>query len=138
MPYWTLIDARWNSMLHRPLHAAAYFLNPQRQYGPNFRADTEVRKGLLHVMDTLVPDKALRAKIDKQMDEFKKRTGYFGCDMARINLDKEPADWWDSYGIEYPELQTFAIRILCLTASSSGCERNWSAFEMVSAQKSRL
>lgn len=41
------------------------------------------------------------------------------------------ADWWDSYGDECPELQRFAIRVLSLTCSSSGCERNWSAFQLV-------
>ncbi|CAJ2656669.1 unnamed protein product [Trifolium pratense] len=41
------------------------------------------------------------------------------------------AQWWESYGDEHPELQKFAICVLSLTCSSSGCERNWSAFEMV-------
>jgi len=45
---------------------------------------------------------------------------------------KTPAQWWDSYGDECPELQRFAIRVLSLTCTSSGCECNWSAFEMVS------
>jgi len=45
---------------------------------------------------------------------------------------KTSAQWWDSYGDECPELQRFAIRVLSLTCTSSGCERNWSAFEMVS------
>jgi len=45
---------------------------------------------------------------------------------------KTPAQWWDSYGNECPELQRFAIQVLSLTCTSSGCERNWSAFEMVS------
>jgi hypothetical protein len=31
-------------------------------------------------------------------------------------------------------LQKMAIRILSLTSSSSGCERNWSIFEGVSIQ----
>ncbi|KAL8138686.1 hypothetical protein V2J09_004687 [Rumex salicifolius] len=45
------------------------------------------------------------------------------------------ADWWDSYGDECPELKKFAIRVLSLTCSSSSCERNWSAFEMVHTKK---
>ena len=57
----------------------------------------------------------------------------FGIEAAKITMDKKtPAKWWDSYGDECPELQKFAIRVLSLTCSSSGCERNWSAFEMVS------
>ncbi|KAK4278738.1 hypothetical protein QN277_016541 [Acacia crassicarpa] len=48
---------------------------------------------------------------------------------------KSPAAWWESYGDGVPELQKFAIRVLSLTCSSSGCERNWSAFEMVRTKK---
>jgi hypothetical protein len=40
-------------------------------------------------------------------------------------------DWWRSYGGRAIELQRFAKMIVSLCASSSGCERNWSAFEFV-------
>ena len=51
--------------------------------------------------------------------------GLFGIEVAKIARDKKtPAKWWDSYGDECPELQKFAIRVLSLTCSSSGCERN--------------
>ncbi|CAM8979427.1 unnamed protein product [Rhodiola kirilowii] len=46
-----------------------------------------------------------------------------------------PAQWWDMYGYYTPDLKKFAIQILSLTCSSSGCERNWSAFEMVHTKK---
>nr|GEX84810.1 zf-BED domain-containing protein [Tanacetum cinerariifolium] len=36
----------------------------------------------------------------------------------------------DSFGDDTPELKRFAMRVLSLMCSSSGCERNWSAFEM--------
>jgi len=42
------------------------------------------------------------------------------------------ASWWRLYGYETPALQKMATRILSLTSSSSGCERNWSGFEGVS------
>lgn len=45
--------------------------------------------------------------------------------------EEKPAYWWDSSGDDCPELQRFEIRVLSLTCSSSGCERNWSAFEQV-------
>ena len=28
-PIWNIIDDRWNRQLHRPLHAAGYYLNPR-------------------------------------------------------------------------------------------------------------
>ena len=40
-------------------------------------------------------------------------------------------NWWNFYGTDTPELKEMAMRILNLTTSSSGCERNWSTFEMV-------
>jgi hypothetical protein len=42
------------------------------------------------------------------------------------------ASWWRLYGTETLGLQRMAVRILSLTSSFSGCERNWSIFEMVS------
>jgi hypothetical protein len=41
--------------------------------------------------------------------------------------------WWRMYGGETPDLQRLAIRILSLTSSASGCERNWSCYESVSS-----
>ena len=29
IPLWRIIDERWNKQLHRPLHAAGYYLNPR-------------------------------------------------------------------------------------------------------------
>jgi len=42
------------------------------------------------------------------------------------------ANWWGVFGGSSPNLRRIAIRILSLTISSSGCERNWSTFEGVS------
>ncbi|CAM8953414.1 unnamed protein product [Rhodiola kirilowii] len=41
----------------------------------------------------------------------------------------------DMYGDYTPNLKKFTIQILSLTCSSSGCECNWSAFEMVHTKK---
>ncbi|MCI43346.1 hypothetical protein A2U01_0064583, partial [Trifolium medium] len=76
-------------------------------------------------------DMTMVNKIDGQLEFFKSKRGFFGDEVAQLGLkNKEPAQWWESYGGEHPELQNFAIRVLSLTCSSSGCERNWSAFEM--------
>ncbi|CAL5371681.1 unnamed protein product [Camellia sinensis] len=45
------------------------------------------------------------------------------------------ADWWSSFGHETLDLQKFAIKVLSLTCSSSGCERNWSVFEHLHSKK---
>jgi hypothetical protein len=47
MPIWEIIDQRWDNQLHRPLHAAGYYLNPELHYSLDFKADWEVKKGFL-------------------------------------------------------------------------------------------
>ena len=38
-------------------------------------------------------------------------------------------EWWRLFGTDAHILQKLAIRLLSQTASSSGCERNWSLFD---------
>ncbi|GKB65216.1 zf-BED domain-containing protein [Tanacetum coccineum] len=85
-------------------------------------------------------DENLSNKIDLKLVLFKKSKGLFGCSTAKLTKnEKSHADWWDSFGDDTPKLKQFAIRVLSLTCSSSGCERNWSAFEMVhSKRRNRL
>lgn len=59
-------------MLHTLVHGATFFVNLQMQYMPRFKADMEVEKSLMNVMETLVPDRSERALIDVQLDEFTK------------------------------------------------------------------
>ncbi|PWA76661.1 zf-BED domain-containing protein [Artemisia annua] len=82
-------------------------------------------------------DQNLANEIDCQMDMFKNKKGnLFNLNIATQNIDKKtPVDWWDSFGDDTPELKRFAMRVLSLTCSSSGCERNWSAFEMVHSKR---
>ncbi|KAM4087712.1 hypothetical protein ACB094_07G016200 [Castanea mollissima] len=90
-----------------------------------------VQKRLYTCFQRMVPEVSDRKKIDVQLEKFKQAKGLFGIEAAILARNtKQPAEWWDSYGDDCPELKKFAIRILSLTCSSSGCERNWSAFEM--------
>jgi len=101
-------------------------------YGPEYKVDYEVKRGMYDCLERLVGDIDEMSKIDEQIESFKSKSGFFGSPLAQRALKtKTPAQWWESYGDEHPELQRFAIRILSLTFSSSGCERNWSAFERV-------
>ncbi|XP_078151442.1 uncharacterized protein LOC144546766 [Carex rostrata] len=45
------------------------------------------------------------------------------------------AHWWSIHGSEAPYLRNIAIKILGLTCSASGCERNWSTFEWTHSKK---
>ena len=52
-----------------------------------------------------------------------------GCRQQRPNRQQEMRE----YATEVPALHKMATRILSLTSSASGCERNWSGFEAVSS-----
>ncbi|CAM8913918.1 unnamed protein product [Rhodiola kirilowii] len=137
-PVWKIIDDRWKRQLHRPLHAAAYYLNPQCHFTNDFKGDNiDVKNGLYNCLTKLVSDAAERDRINMQLADFRFRLGpLFGTQYAKNAMKSmHPAQWWDMYGDYTPDLKKFAIRILSLTCSSSGCERNWSAFEMVHTKK---
>ncbi|KAK4562223.1 hypothetical protein RGQ29_004902 [Quercus rubra] len=101
---------------------------------------SDIKLGLYTCLQRMVPEVSDRKKIDVQLEKFKQAKGLFGIEAAILARNtKQPAEWWDSYGDDYPELKKIAIRILSLTCSSSGCEKNWSAFEMVhSKRRNRL
>ncbi|XP_072087000.1 uncharacterized protein [Arachis hypogaea] len=136
-PIWEIINGRWKSQLHRPLHAAAYYLNPHYHYEPNFMVDdADIKIGLYSCLKKLVPNQEERKKVGLQLPDFHYARGLFGNETAKSSRKTMlPAEWWNFYGDSCPELKKFAIRVLSLTCSSSGCERNWSAFEMVHTKR---
>eukprot|EP00258_Populus_trichocarpa_P030141 XP_024446160.1 uncharacterized protein LOC18107638 [Populus trichocarpa] len=76
------------------------------------------------------------AKLTYNLNHSRMQNGCLALTLPRQQeIKKTSAQWWDSYGDECPELQRFAIRVLSLTCTSSGCERNWSAFEMVHTKR---
>lgn len=102
-------------------------------YHPDFKADYEVKRGMYECLERMGGDIDEITKIDAQIEGFKSKSGFLGSEIAQRALKtKTPAQWWEQYGDALPELQRFAVRVLGLTCSSSGCERNWSAFERVS------
>ncbi|XP_073152814.1 uncharacterized protein [Henckelia pumila] len=132
-----IIDKRWNIQLHHPLHAAGYFMNPEFFYSnPDIENDDEVLEGLYKCIARLVGGEDLRDKITNQLEKYKNAEGLFGLPMAiRQRASKSPADWWSSYGASTPKLKSFAMKILYLTCSSSGCEHYLSVFEHVVSQR---
>ncbi|XP_058725529.1 uncharacterized protein LOC131596808 [Vicia villosa] len=136
MPLWEIIGERWDKQLHNPLYAAGYFLNQQFHYSYGFREDNPmIESGLHHCIARMVIDPEERAKIEAQLDDFDKRANLLGRPTAVMTArDEVPSVWWDAFGGELPELQKFACRVLSLTCSSHGGERNRKAFEMVHAK----
>nr|CAN66311.1 hypothetical protein VITISV_027163 [Vitis vinifera] len=106
-----IIDKRWEIQLHRPLHAARLTRDPTKQ-----------------------------EKVVAEVSLFTNAQGLFGNELAiRTRKTRAPAEWWAAYGASAPNLQKFAMKVLNLTCSASGYERNWSIFENIhSKRRNRL
>ncbi|CAI9259863.1 unnamed protein product [Lactuca saligna] len=133
---WDIIDEKWEHQMHRDLHAAAYYLNPQFKWSPNVSQHPEIKRGLYNCMDRLIKSNDIYMKIEAQLDDYKYKKGMFGC-RASLNsyMKRVPVTWWGHYGDEVPELQAFAMKILGFTFSASSCERNWSTFNQVHTKR---
>ncbi|XP_068669482.1 uncharacterized protein [Aristolochia californica] len=140
MFYWNIIDSRWDTLIHRPLHTAGFFLNPQFFYSIKGEVHNEVMSGVLDCIERLVPDTKVQDKINKELSSYKNATGDFGrkiADRARYSLP--PADWWSTYGGSCPNLTRLAIRILSQTCTATGFHRDHIPFEQIHSQiKNRL
>ncbi|KAK2662403.1 hypothetical protein Ddye_000977 [Dipteronia dyeriana] len=119
MPIWNVIDEIWNTHLHSPLHAAAYYLNPSLFYSSDFNCDEEVSSDLLCCI-CMVQDEHTQALINLQLDKYINAKDDFheGSNMNERNKYL-PAEWWWCYGNQCPELQKFAIKILSQTCDGA-------------------
>ena len=86
-PIWRRVDNRWNLMLHQPLHAAGYFLNPHFRYEESFKNTEHVKKGLEECMDRML-DGDDRIKAEVQLDWYERKISRFGCEMAMSTRKK--------------------------------------------------
>ncbi|KAG4967812.1 hypothetical protein JHK87_033463 [Glycine soja] len=126
-----IIDKRWNCQLHRPLHATFHFLNPYFFYdNTDLEFDFEVTNVFLDCIKNLIPQFDVKQKILTELHLYKIGAEHFGFDFAMAQRKTHsPTYWWRMFGSQTPNLQKLAIKILSLTCSASGCERNWSVFE---------
>ncbi|XP_026398212.1 uncharacterized protein LOC113293992 [Papaver somniferum] len=121
-----VFDKRWKNNFNHPLHCAVYYLNPSifykipAQVMDNDTKYIEIKRELHAAMERLITNE----------DELELAT----TELRRYSDAYD--DWWIIYGgIDVPNLQKFAIRILSLTSSASPCERNWSTFQNLHSKK---
>ncbi|KAL7582695.1 uncharacterized protein LOC128128963 [Lactuca sativa] len=142
-PIMDIISKKMKGRLDTPLHLTAYLLNPYYLYkNPEIQNDIDVTDAIVDFVDTIYPgDHSLQNHIVMvelpvymgKQEKFSREIAIKGCE---VNNDKfDPANWWVAYGASTPQLRKIATRILSLTTSSSGCERNWSTFEGVHTKK---
>lgn len=126
MPYWEIIDDIWNNYLHNDLHPTAAFFNPRIYYSGQFVQDSEVVDGVTNCISVI--DEALRESIISRLDAYEYGFGSFGDASAKDQISKvPPAYWWSIHGIDFPEMQKFAFKILsqtCSTAARYKLKRN--------------
>nr|GLL21970.1 uncharacterized protein LOC109167856 [Ipomoea trifida] len=84
-----IIDRRWSSQLRQPLHAAAYYLNPdyfryrnETPIAPSVHSQ-EVVNGFYECLDRLVPDRDLNEKITEELTKWEVGTGLFDFAVAK-------------------------------------------------------
>ncbi|XP_078148592.1 uncharacterized protein LOC144544048 [Carex rostrata] len=125
------------------LHKAAYYLNPYYFYRDfeEMRTDPSIMDAISNCIVRYYPNAKIQDTVmTVEMRSFQESMGQFGKDTAkrqRENNDEafNPAHWWSIHGSEAPYLRNIAIKILGLTCSASGCERNWSTFEWTHSKK---
>ncbi|XP_058084673.1 uncharacterized protein LOC131232455 [Magnolia sinica] len=138
-PILDIIDRRWGSQMSSPLYSAAYILNPACLFASADPAEalTMHMVGFIDVLERMIPDRGEQDKISTLLDFYTKSEGIFSRDIViRHRTMKLPTDWWAADGVDPnrkdPALKKLAMKILGLTCSASGCERNWSTFEAIS------
>ncbi|XP_073000046.1 uncharacterized protein [Typha latifolia] len=131
-----IVDRRWQTLLHSPLHAAAAYLNPSIQYNPEVKFLGIIKEEFIAVLDKLLPTPELRHDITGQLYIFRKAQGMFGSNLAReARNTTSPGMWWEQYGDSAPGLQRAAVRILSQVCSTSTFERNWSTIQQIHSEK---
>ncbi|XP_058077249.1 uncharacterized protein LOC131225690 [Magnolia sinica] len=96
--------------------------------------------GFIDVLKRMILDRGEQDKISTLLDFYIKSEGIFLKDIViRHRTMKLPTDWWVAYGVDpnskNSALKKLTMKILGLTCSASGCEHNWSTFEVIHTKK---
>ncbi|KAJ0680263.1 putative transcription factor/ chromatin remodeling BED-type(Zn) family [Helianthus annuus] len=142
-PILDIISKKSSKRLDTCLHMTAYILNPYYFYNNSeVRDDLEANDAVVECVGVLFPKnydmQSLILSVElpiykRKQEKFDRPIALKACEINNENFD--PANWWETYGNSTPNLKKIAMRILSLTTSSSGCERNWSIFEGVHTKK---
>nr|GEZ81285.1 hypothetical protein [Tanacetum cinerariifolium] len=129
--------------LDTALHMSAYVLNPYYLYNDlEVQNYDDLNDAIVELAETLFEeDYNMQNQITLhkfpmykgKLEKFSRAVAIKGCEVNDEKYD--PALWWSMYGGSTPNRKKISMRILSLTTSSSGCERNWSTFEGVHTKK---
>ncbi|KAE8776657.1 hypothetical protein D1007_50638 [Hordeum vulgare] len=118
---------------------ASAVLDPYTHYQISMSNITDYASALTDAIEKIADPETAVLAID-EVSTYRECRGRFGQRLARSSVEKmSPTEWWFQFGGEVPNLQKCALRIVSQCVSSSGCERNWSAFALVhTKQRNRL
>ncbi|XP_044386945.1 uncharacterized protein [Triticum aestivum] len=133
------VSPRMEDMQNETLMVAAAVLDPFTHYRVNLSNLPEYASALTDAIEKIAdPESALLAI--NEISTYRECRGRFRHSLARSSAERmAPTEWWFQFGGEVPNLQKWALRIVSQCVSSSGCERNWTAFALVhTKQRNRL
>ncbi|CAN0906378.1 hypothetical protein LINGRAHAP2_LOCUS24214 [Linum grandiflorum] len=94
-PVLDIIEKRWTNQMSRPLHYAAYWLNPKVHFSQGFNeSERKLKVGLYDCVERFSKNSEERLTIMEQLDAFHHAKGMFSNYGSMSLLDrKHPADW---------------------------------------------
>ncbi|MCO5579573.1 hypothetical protein L7F22_033430 [Adiantum nelumboides] len=133
-----LAQERWE-MLHSPIHATAFVLNPQL-FSKKPHKDKDVMKGWRMTLDRVGKSMIEKTEFKAELSQYIGLQRDFAEVSALEDMQKlSPVAWWENYGTCTPKLQRLAIRVLSQVSSASACERNSSTYGFIhSLNRNRL
>ncbi|XP_044446788.1 uncharacterized protein [Triticum aestivum] len=133
------VGKRIEAMEEDTFMVAAAVLDPYTHYKLNLCNHTDYATSLTDAIAKILDPKSALSAID-EVSKFRECQGRFGTRLAEEAAARmEPTQWWFQFRGDVPALQKCAMRICSQCVSSSGCERNWSAFALVhTKQRNRL
>jgi len=122
-------------MLHTPLHAAGYMLDPEYLSHTDMTSVADVMKGTEQMIEKLVPPQKQAITLS-QLYEFRLQKGCWQRAVVQNAMSNTSAHaFWTLLGSRAPELQSLAIQVLSQVSSASACERAWSAYAFIHDKK---
>jgi hypothetical protein len=117
-----VIDERWNSTLHPPIHAAWLYLNPAYSYACGFRFDAEAMDRFVQCVQRMMLTPAECSKISKQIEIYKPSVGTIGYDMAiQDKTSRMPGKLQVKFVSNFQILRSFLSIYLLLNGNINHC-----------------
>ncbi|RWV83433.1 hypothetical protein GW17_00054960 [Ensete ventricosum] len=129
--YVQIIDHNKKIILTK-LCLVAYYLNPAIQYRYALGTQHDSLMALRNVVHRIFPNSTDTAEALAESRYFRETIDSFSnVIVVSCRYTMNPVEWWIQFGGDAPHLRKVVIRVLSQTATSSGCERNWSTFALI-------